>query len=79
MYDDGTFCQAVIAGEPVNPDFGVTKAGRPRKRLAKACTTCREKKIKCVKSSPGYAPKDVEHETDDVLQASQPFRNARHV
>ncbi len=55
MYDDGTFCQAVIAGEPVNPGFGVTKAGRPRKRLAKACSTCREKKIKCLKNSPGYA------------------------
>lgn len=53
VYDDGTFCQAVIAGEPVNPDFGVTKAGRPRKRLAKACTTCREKKIKCLKI-PGH-------------------------
>ncbi len=25
----------------------MTKAGKPRKRLAIACVTCREKKIKC--------------------------------
>ncbi|ERT02097.1 uncharacterized protein SPSK_04997 [Sporothrix schenckii 1099-18] len=47
FYDDGTHCKAVIDGEAVNPYWGVTKAGKPRKRLAIACITCREKKIKC--------------------------------
>ena len=47
FYDDGTHCKTVIDGEPVNPHWGVTKAGKPRKRLAVACLTCREKKIKC--------------------------------
>ncbi|KAF2703459.1 hypothetical protein K504DRAFT_392197 [Pleomassaria siparia CBS 279.74] len=51
MYEDGTYCRAIIDGEPVNPSWGITKAGRPRKRLAQACLTCREKKIKC---EPGY-------------------------
>ena len=27
--------------------WGMTKAGKPRKRLGQACTSCREKKIKC--------------------------------
>ncbi|KAJ4377378.1 hypothetical protein N0V83_000203 [Neocucurbitaria cava] len=48
---DGTYCRAIIDGEPVNPSWGITKAGKPRKRLAQACLTCREKKIKC---EPGY-------------------------
>ncbi|CAD6500296.1 BgTH12-07476 [Blumeria graminis f. sp. triticale] len=47
FYDDGTHCKAVIDGEVVNAHWGVTKAGKPRKRLAIACITCREKKIKC--------------------------------
>ncbi|KAF2785739.1 hypothetical protein K505DRAFT_261418 [Melanomma pulvis-pyrius CBS 109.77] len=51
IYEDGTFCRAIIDGEPVNPSWGITKAGKPRKRLAQACLTCREKKIKC---EPGY-------------------------
>lgn len=34
--------------------WGVTKAGKPRKRLSQACITCREKKIKC---DPGGGPK----------------------
>ncbi|KAF2871270.1 hypothetical protein BDV95DRAFT_495057 [Massariosphaeria phaeospora] len=51
IYEDGTFCRVVIDGEPVNPSWGITKAGKPRKRLAQACLTCREKKIKC---EPGY-------------------------
>lgn len=51
IYEDGTYCRAVIDGEPVNPSWGITKAGKPRKRLAQACLTCREKKIKC---EPGY-------------------------
>jgi hypothetical protein len=47
FYDDGTHCKTIIDGEPVNAHWGVTKAGKPRKRLAIACITCREKKIKC--------------------------------
>lgn len=47
FYDDGTHCKSVIDGEQVNAHWGVTKAGKPRKRLAIACLTCREKKIKC--------------------------------
>ena len=47
FYDDGTHCKTLIDGEVVNAHWGVTKAGKPRKRLAIACITCREKKIKC--------------------------------
>ncbi|KAL8738867.1 MAG: hypothetical protein Q9181_000394 [Wetmoreana brouardii] len=47
VYEDGSICRKVIDGELVNAQWGVTKAGKPRKRLAIACTTCREKKIKC--------------------------------
>jgi hypothetical protein len=47
FYDDGSHCKAFIDGEPVTAHWGVTKAGKPRKRLAVACMTCREKKIKC--------------------------------
>ncbi|KAI9818257.1 MAG: hypothetical protein M1832_004473 [Thelocarpon impressellum] len=47
FYDDGTHCKTFIDGEAVNAHWGVTKAGKPRKRLAVACLTCREKKIKC--------------------------------
>jgi len=52
VYEDGSICKKVIDGEPVNAQWGVTKAGRPRKRLAIACTTCREKKIKCDPAEP---------------------------
>lgn len=58
FYDDGTHCKTVIDGEPVTAHWGVTKAGKPRKRLAVACLTCREKKIKC---DPDY-PKCVQCE-----------------
>ncbi len=47
VYDDGTVCQKVINGDMVNPKWGTTKAGKPRKRLGQACNTCREKKIRC--------------------------------
>jgi hypothetical protein len=52
FYEDGSYCRTVIDGERVNPNWGVTKAGRPRKRLAQACLTCREKKIKCEPAYP---------------------------
>ncbi|KAI4143083.1 MAG: hypothetical protein LQ340_007119 [Diploschistes diacapsis] len=52
VYDDGTHVRKVIDGELVNGQWGVTKAGKPRKRLAIACLTCREKKIKCDPAEP---------------------------
>ncbi|KXX78931.1 Glucose transport transcription regulator RGT1 [Madurella mycetomatis] len=52
FYDDGSHCKTVIDGEAVNAHWGVTKAGKPRKRLAIACITCREKKIKCEPDYP---------------------------
>ncbi|KAF2455627.1 fungal-specific transcription factor domain-containing protein [Lineolata rhizophorae] len=55
VYDDGSYCRTVIDGEAVNPAWGITKAGKPRKRLAQACLTCREKKIKCDPGSPKCA------------------------
>ncbi|KAG9809461.1 hypothetical protein KCU63_g21558, partial [Aureobasidium melanogenum] len=47
VFKDGSTCPTVIDGEPVNPLWGTTKAGKARKRLAQACLNCREKKIKC--------------------------------
>jgi Transcription factor TFIIB repeat len=32
---------------PLRPDWGITKAGKPRTRLAQACLNCRYKKICC--------------------------------
>lgn len=52
VYEDGSHCRAIIDGERVNPSWGITKAGKPRKRLAQACNTCREKKIKCEPGDP---------------------------
>lgn len=52
VYDDGSYVQKEIDGEPVNASWGVTKAGKPRKRLAIACKTCRDKKIKCEPAEP---------------------------
>ena len=52
VYEDGSTCKKIIDGEEVNAQWGVTKAGKPRKRLAMACTTCREKKIKCDPAEP---------------------------
>lgn len=52
VYADGSHCPKSINGVPVNASWGVTKAGKPRKRLAQACLTCREKKIKCQPNLP---------------------------
>ncbi|KAH1325650.1 hypothetical protein KXV31_003442 [Aspergillus fumigatus] len=52
IYADGSHCPKTIDGVPVNANWGVTKAGKPRKRLAQACLTCREKKIKCQPNLP---------------------------
>lgn len=37
VYDDGTICPTVVDGENVDPRWGITKAGKARKRLAQAC------------------------------------------
>lgn len=55
LYDDGTSSQKTGDGDAVNPKWGTTKAGKPRKRLGQACNTCREKKIKCDPSVPKCA------------------------
>lgn len=47
IYSDNTHCPKSINGDMVNPKWGTTKAGKPRKRLGQACNTCREKKIRC--------------------------------
>ncbi|KAI9933232.1 hypothetical protein MW887_007705 [Aspergillus wentii] len=52
IYADGTHCPKLIDGVHVNANWGITKAGKPRKRLAQACLTCREKKIKCQPNLP---------------------------
>ena len=52
VYEDGSHVRKIIDGETVNAQWGVTKAGKPRKRLAIACTTCREKKVKCDPGEP---------------------------
>ena len=52
ILEDGSRMKTTIAGERVNPAWGITKAGKPRKRLAQACVTCREKKIKCEQGDP---------------------------
>ncbi|KAI9726085.1 MAG: hypothetical protein M1828_002093 [Chrysothrix sp. TS-e1954] len=47
VFSDASTVPTQINGDPVNPNWGITKAGKPRKRLAQACTECREKKVKC--------------------------------
>ncbi|KAF2858570.1 hypothetical protein K470DRAFT_300778 [Piedraia hortae CBS 480.64] len=47
VYESGYRMPTHIDGETVNPAWGLTKANKPRKRLALACLDCREKKIKC--------------------------------
>lgn len=37
FFNDGSKCPTVIDGEPVNPLWGITKAGKARKRLPQAC------------------------------------------
>ncbi|KAF2208428.1 hypothetical protein CERZMDRAFT_5357, partial [Cercospora zeae-maydis SCOH1-5] len=52
LYEGGLRIPTHVDGEQVNPAWGLTKANKPRKRLAMACLDCREKKIKC---EPGAA------------------------
>lgn len=46
-YSDGAVVPAQVEGLPVNPQYGITKQGLPRKRGSHACQSCRNKKIKC--------------------------------
>ena len=55
IYSDRTHCPKSINGDVVNPKWGTTKAGKPRKRLGQACNTCREKKIRCDPQVPKCA------------------------
>ena len=55
VYEDGAIVPKVPNVDSVNPKWGTTKAGKPRKRLGQACNTCREKKIKCDPSVPKCA------------------------
>jgi hypothetical protein len=55
VYSDRTHCPKSINGDIVNPKWGTTKAGKPRKRLGQACQTCREKKIRCDPQVPKCA------------------------
>lgn len=52
VFPSGRVMKTTIGGEKVNPTWGITKAGKPRKRLAQACVTCRLKKIKCEQGDP---------------------------
>ena len=52
IYSDGSHCPKYLNGELVNANWGITKAGKPRKRLAQACLTCRARKIKCLPNFP---------------------------
>ena len=52
IYLDGTHVKKIIGGETMNVQWGVTKAGKARKRLAEACVACRNKKIKCELGKP---------------------------
>jgi hypothetical protein len=47
VYDNGTYCRTSNNGEGVNAHWGVTRAGKPRERLAISCIACRKKKKKC--------------------------------
>ncbi|ETN42722.1 uncharacterized protein HMPREF1541_01880 [Cyphellophora europaea CBS 101466] len=55
IYSDNTHCPKSVNGDIVNPKWGTTKAGKPRKRLGQACNTCREKKIRCDPQIPKCA------------------------
>ncbi|CAI6089307.1 unnamed protein product [Clonostachys chloroleuca] len=68
FYDDGTHCKAVIDGEAVTAHWGVTRAGRPRKRLAIACVTCRKQKIKC---DPDYPRPRRRHNTSTSTPSTE--------
>ena len=57
ILEDGSRMKTEIAGERVNPAWGITKAGKPRKRLAQACVACREKKVKCEPANDPREPK----------------------
>jgi len=52
-YRDGSRIPAEVDGEVVHPVWGLTKAGKARKRLALACSNCRERKTRCEPAQKG--------------------------
>ena len=46
-YDNGTFLPTEVDGKPVDLAWGVNKKGHPRARKPRACSTCRNRKVKC--------------------------------
>ncbi|KAI9712369.1 MAG: hypothetical protein M1820_001582 [Bogoriella megaspora] len=73
IFDDGTYYKTEVDGEPVNPQWGITKAGKARKRLAQACLTCREKKIKC---EPGFPKCSQCEKTGKICKRTQSPTNS---
>lgn len=84
VYDDGTKIPTHVDGEPVNGQWGMTKAGKPRKRMPQACIACRQKKIKCDPGEnkcaqcekSGKDCKYTEGQRGHKSSASSPSRNA---
>jgi hypothetical protein len=52
-YRDGSWIPAEVDGEVVHPVWGLTKAGKARKRLALACFNCRARKTRCEPAQKG--------------------------
>ncbi|EWC47405.1 hypothetical protein DRE_00373 [Drechslerella stenobrocha 248] len=50
---DGPGLPKEVDGVEVNPEWGLTKAGKARQRLPIACTNCRGKKVRCLVSKDG--------------------------
>lgn len=53
VYEDGYRIPSQVDGVMVNPQWGLTKAKKARKRLAVACLNCRGKKTRCEPGSNG--------------------------
>jgi hypothetical protein len=52
-YRDGSWIPAGVDGEVDHPVWGLTKAGKARKRLALACFNCRARKTRCEPAQKG--------------------------
>lgn len=77
VYEGGQRIPTAVDGESVNPAWGLTKANKPRKRLAMACLDCREKKIKCEPGAVSCLQCEKAKRTcrkyDDPLRLCSPF------
>lgn len=47
IWENGSCMPTEVDGQTVNPVWGLTTSGNPRKRIGKACLNCRERKSKC--------------------------------